>query len=110
MNLAQRSYYSELLEAGVRLHLYRDRLLHAKNVSIDGRIAVIGSSNADVRSFMLNAEISLILHDEASAGPLADVQRGYICRSDQLLLEEWRDRSGLSRFCENLARLVSPLL
>ncbi|WP_240700543.1 phospholipase D-like domain-containing protein [Sphingobium sp. MP9-4] len=95
---------------GVRLHRYRDRLLHAKNVSIDGRIAVIGSSNADVRSFMLNAEISLILHDEASAGPLADVQRGHIRRSDQLLLEEWRDRSGLSRFSENLARLVSPLL
>lgn len=82
VNLAQRSYYSELLEAGVRLHLYRDRLLHAKNVSIDGRMAVIGSSNADVRSFMLNAEISLILHDEASTGPLADVQRGYIRRSD----------------------------
>ncbi|KAK0341416.1 hypothetical protein LTR94_026441, partial [Friedmanniomyces endolithicus] len=66
VNLAQRSYYTELLEAGVRLHRYRDRLLHAKNVSIDGRIAVIGSSNADVRSFMLNAEISLILHDEAN--------------------------------------------
>lgn len=110
VNLAQRSYYTELLETGVRLHRYRDRLLHAKNVSIDGRIAVIGSSNADVRSFMLNAEISLILHDEASAGPLADVQRGYIRRSNRLLLEEWRDRPRVSRFCENLARLVSPLL
>lgn len=110
VSLAQRSYYTELLEAGVCLHRYRDRLLHAKNVAIDGRIGVIGSSNADVRSFMLNAEISLILHDgEASAG-LVEVQRGYIARSDPLTLDAWRARPRLGRILENLARLVSPLL
>ncbi|MRT33011.1 cardiolipin synthase, partial [Xylella fastidiosa subsp. multiplex] len=68
VNLAQRSYYSELLEAGVRLHLYRDRLLHAKNVSIDGRMAVIGSSNADVRFIMQDQADLGIQHEGANIG------------------------------------------
>jgi cardiolipin synthase len=110
VSFAQRSYYTELLEAGVQLHRYRDRLLHAKNVSIDRQVGVIGSSNADVRSFMLNAEISVILHDAPASERLARVQRGYMERSDPLTLEEWRARPRIGRVLENLARLVSPLL
>src|SRR5262249_31608057 len=45
VRLAQRSYYSELMAIGVRIRLYRDGLLHAKNLSIDDDLAVIGSSN-----------------------------------------------------------------
>lgn len=110
VSLAQRSYYQELLEAGVQLHRYRDRLLHAKNVSIDDAIGVIGSSNADVRSFMLNAEISLILHDPDTAARLAAIQQAYIDRSERLTLDAWNRRSRAIRLFENLARLVSPLL
>ncbi|WP_338053867.1 phospholipase D-like domain-containing protein [Sphingobium estronivorans] len=110
VSFAQRSYYQELLEAGVRLHRYRDHLLHAKNVSIDGAIGIIGSSNADVRSFMLNAEISLILHDPDASAELAAIQQVYIDRSELLTLDGWKRRSIGARLLENLARLVSPLL
>ena len=110
VSLAQRSYYDELLEGGVHLHRYRERLLHAKNVAVDGRVGVVGSSNADVRSFMLNAEISLILHDEAACAGLDRIQRDCMAASDLLTLEEWRARPTSARLFENLARLVSPLL
>lgn len=110
VSLAQRSYYQELLEAGVQLHRYRDHLLHAKNVTIDGAIGIIGSSNADLRSFMLNAEISLILHDHAASAALGAVQQNYIKRSDLLTLEAWNTRPRATRLLENLARLISPLL
>ena len=54
---AQRSYYGELLKAGVRIFLYpAPYILHAKHFSIDDKIAVIGSSNMDIRSFSLNSE------------------------------------------------------
>lgn len=66
VNLAQCSYYQTLLDAGVRIHAFRDYLLHAKNVSFDSAVAVVGSSNVDLRSFQLNEEASLLLHDEAS--------------------------------------------
>ena len=59
---AQRSYYSDLLEAGVRIFMYpAPYILHAKHMSIDDDIAFIGSSNMDIRSFSLNAESSLLV-------------------------------------------------
>lgn len=61
VNLAQRSYYNELLSCGVRIHEFRKHLLHAKNISIDSNLGIIGSSNVDLRSFQLNEEVSLLL-------------------------------------------------
>ena len=60
---AQKSYYEELLNAGVRICRYGKRFLHAKHVTIDDDIAWIGSSNMDLRSFSLNAEIVLLAYD-----------------------------------------------
>ncbi len=110
VNLAQRSYYDDLLRAGVRIHLFNNFLLHAKNVSIDGDFGVVGSSNVDLRSFQLNEEVSLLLLDKASVAALEAVQRGYIEGSEPLELERWRERSRAVMVAENLARLVSPLL
>ena len=59
---AQASYYRALLEAGVRIHLYpAPYVLHGKHFTVDDDVAVIGSSNMDMRSFALNYEISLML-------------------------------------------------
>ena len=110
VRLAQRSYYSELIEAGVLVHLYRDRFLHAKHLSIDGEIALIGSSNADVRSFVLNAEVTLIAYDGAVVRALRAEQERCIAASDTLSSDAWERRAPALRLVENLARLVSPLL
>ena len=110
VHLAQCSYYDDLLRSGVRVHQFRDYLLHAKNLSIDGAVAVVGSSNVDIRSFQLNEEMSLLLYDPASVGALEAVQRGYLERSDTLELDAWRRRPALRKLGENIARLVSPLL
>jgi cardiolipin synthase len=110
VNLAQSSYYDELLASGVRIHRYRDYLLHAKNVTIDDRLAILGSSNVDIRSFQLNEEISLLFFDSASIARLQEVQRGYLAGSDPVSLPEWRRRGGWRKLAENGARLVSPLL
>ena len=59
---AQRSYYEALLEAGVRIYLYpAPYVLHSKHFTVDDDVAVIGSSNMDMRSFALNYEVSLML-------------------------------------------------
>ena len=63
---AQRSYYEALLRAGVRIWLYpTPYILHAKHLTIDDEVAVIGSSNMDMRSFGLNMEISLLVRGES---------------------------------------------
>ena len=110
VNLAQRSYYADLLRAGVRIHLFDKYLLHAKNVSIDGKLGIIGSSNVDLRSFQLNEEVTLLLHDPASVAALETVQGRYIRDSKPVELDEWSKRGRPVMVAENLARLVSPLL
>lgn len=110
VRLAQRSFYDELMSMGVRIHRYRNHLLHAKHVSIDGRVGVIGSGNADLRSFMLNAEISLLLYEPEHVADLVAQQAQCMALSDRLDLLQWRHRPLITKLAENLARLVSPLL
>jgi cardiolipin synthase len=110
VNMAQRSYYQELMDGGVRIHRFRNFLLHAKNVSIDGSVAVIGSSNVDIRSFQLNEEVSLVLYGRDAVAPLEAIQRGYLSASDPVEPARWKRRPGLHKVGENIARLVSPLL
>ena len=110
VSLAQKSYYAQLLEAGVRVHLYHKAFLHAKHVSVDGEIAMIGSSNMDIRSFLLNAEIALLFYSKEVTARLGVEQERYFAGSDLLELEQWRQRSLLSKVAENTARLMSALL
>jgi cardiolipin synthase len=110
VSFAQRSFYDELLANGVRIHRYRDNLLHAKAVSIDGSLAIVGSSNVDIRSFQLNEEASVNLYDQSSIATLEALQRDYIMHSSALNLTEWRRRPLLAKVAESLARLVTPLL
>jgi cardiolipin synthase len=110
VRLAQRSYYAELLASGATIHLYKEKLLHAKNISVDRRMGIVGSSNIDIRSFLLNSEVSLILYDERSVGHLVSIQEQYLTDSEQLMLEDWGARPFAVRILENLARLLSPLL
>ena len=108
--LAQESYYEELLEAGVRIHLYHKNFLHAKHLSVDDSVALIGSSNLDIRSFALNAEVMLLIYDTGVTARLAVEQDRYQRNSQLLTLATWGQRSFVRRFVQNLARLLSPLL
>ena len=110
VGLAQQSYYSELLESGVNVHLYGRRFLHAKHVTIDNEIALIGSSNVDIRSFVLNAEVTLIAYDQAVVADLRAHQERCIDAAEHLTKNGWNDRSRMAKIGENFARLVSPLL
>lgn len=108
---AQRSYYDELLEAGVTIHLYDPpSLLHAKHLSIDDDMAVIGSSNVDIRSFRLDLEISVVFYGPYVAGALRAVEERYFASSQCLRAEEWRRRPVPQQMVENTLRLMSPLL
>ncbi len=110
MGLAQRSYFDELLEAGVRIHLYRPHFLHAKHVSIDDDLAIVGSVNMDIRSFALNAEVALLVYDAAVVRALEAVQARYLADAIALTPEEWARRPWWVRVAQNTARLADSLL
>ena len=110
VSLAQRSYYEELLEAGVHIHLYDGHFLHAKHLSIDHEVCLIGSSNMDLRSFNLNAEISTLFYDESVTANLIAEEENSFLKSELITLEAWNRRGRFTIFCENMGRLFSPLL
>ncbi|MDM4762413.1 cardiolipin synthase [Galbitalea sp. SE-J8] len=107
---AQRSYYEQLLRAGVRIFLYRaPTLLHAKHFTIDDQVAVIGSSNMDMRSFSLNLEISVMVHGTAFVKRLREVEADYRAASTELTLEDWLKQPRPARTLDSLARLTATV-
>ncbi|MFC1693576.1 cardiolipin synthase [Candidatus Latescibacterota bacterium] len=107
---ASRSYYDDLLDAGVKLYLYTDGLVHAKTMSIDNAISFIGTSNFDIRSFSLNFEINLALYGSDVTCELRAEQNKYREKSIRLTGEEWKKRPAAEKVFQNIAKLLSPLL
>ncbi|GAA4380316.1 cardiolipin synthase [Agromyces bauzanensis] len=107
---AQRSYYGALLRAGVRIWLYPGPyILHAKHVSIDDDVAVIGSSNMDIRSFVLNFEVTMLVRGRSFVAQMRDVEAGYRAIGRELTLEEWEREPASATFLDGIARLTSAL-
>ncbi|MEV5054253.1 cardiolipin synthase [Arthrobacter sp. Bi26] len=107
---AQQSYYQALLEAGVRIYLYKAPfVLHAKHFTIDDEVAVLGSSNMDMRSFSLNLEVSVMLLGEDIVQRIRAVEDTYRSISHELLLEDWMKRPMKAKYVDNVARLSATL-
>jgi cardiolipin synthase len=107
---AQRSYYTALLTAGVHIWMYPPPfILHAKHLSIDDDVAVIGSSNMDIRSFALDLEVSLLVRGRAFVDEMREIEAGYREIGRELTLEEWQKEPKSATFLDGLARLTSAL-
>ncbi|MFV0387038.1 cardiolipin synthase [Paracoccus sp. (in: a-proteobacteria)] len=103
-------FYYGLLAAGVRLYLFRPGLLHAKIMTVDGRIATFGSANLDRRSFELNYEVNMTVFDQDFVADLDARQQSYADRATEITLDEVRNWSWLRRLRNNMLALASPLL
>jgi cardiolipin synthase len=110
VQLAQQSYYDVMLKAGVRIHRHTGSFLHAKHLSVDDDVALIGSSNFDIRSFALNAEVSVLIYDHSLVADLKQVQDGYLQHALVVTVDERRRMRVGRRALENLARLTDSLL
>lgn len=107
---AQRSYYEVLLRAGVKIWMYKKPfILHTKSLTVDDEVAIIGSSNMDMRSFGLNMEISMLVRGEEFVREMRAVEDQYRSLSRELTLEEWEKQPLRSTILDNLARLTSAL-
>src|SRR5262249_45844573 len=109
VDAAGRSYYDQLLRAGVKIHLYGPPMVHAKTLLVDRDLAIVGTANFDNRSLRLNFEVMAVAYDEGFADKLADVFRADLGRAQAVRL---RDVKGPlpGRLFEAAARLLSPQL
>ena len=107
---ASRSYFSDLLEAGVRIFEYQGGLLHTKSLTLDGEVTLIGSANMDRRSFDLNYENNILLHDPASTADVRRRQQRYIAQSVPVTAEAVAGWSRRRQLWNNAVAMLGPVL
>jgi cardiolipin synthase len=107
---ASRSYYSELLAAGVRIFEYEGGLLHTKSLTLDGEVTLIGSANMDRRSFELNYENNILFYDPALTAGMRKRQDAYLARSHPVTAETVAHWSMTRQLWNNTIAMLGPVL
>ncbi|WP_319781445.1 phospholipase D-like domain-containing protein [Oceanisphaera sp. IT1-181] len=110
VSAASRSYYHQLLDAGCVIHEFKGGLLHAKTLTIDGCVSLIGSSNLDLRSFDLNYENNILLQDPAITLEIFERQQSYIASSDRVELSTVLTWPYHRRIWNNVIATIGPVL
>jgi cardiolipin synthase len=107
---ASRSYFPELLDAGVKVYEYEKGFLHSKIIIVDYELASIGTANMDMRSFHLNFEVNAFLYRTGSTQTLVNEYLNDIEQSHEILKDEFAKRQFYKKILESTARLLSPML
>lgn len=110
VNTAARSYFAEMMRAGVKIYLYQPAFLHAKMMVADDFITVIGSANMDFRSFEHNFEVNVYLYDKEFAGKMKQLFLEDQQNCKHITLKKWKKRPRFEKFRESVMRMFSPLL
>lgn len=110
VDMASRAIYFELLKEGIDVYFFKEGMLHAKTVTVDGKIGFFGSSNFDIRSFSLNFELNLMFYDSHATSQLLEFQQEYRAEAEKQLLTDWKQRPLPRQLLENLANLFGPVL
>ena len=110
VHYASLSYMKEVLETGVKVHLYTNGFIHAKTLLVDNIFSSVGTANMDYRSFDQNYEINAMVYSEDFASQLADQFRMDVEQCVPLQLSRWEQRPIRKRMLQSIARLLAPLL
>jgi cardiolipin synthase len=110
VNSAARSYYNDLLKAGVEIYQYQKGFVHAKTMVTDKKVAIVGTANMDFRSFDLNFEVNAIVYDTEIASELSEIFYDDLKDAIRIDAEQWANRPLYRQLLEKAARLLSPLL
>ncbi len=105
-----KSYYEELLEAGVKVYEYQAGILHAKTITVDSETTLIGSANMDRRSFDLNYENNILLFDESVTAAMRERQQEYLSDCRQVTAAEVANWSRTQRLWNNTMAVFGPVL
>lgn len=107
---AARSYYAQLLQAGVQIYEMEHAVMHAKTAVIDGVLSTVGSSNLDWRSIVGNSEMDVIVLGDDFASEMQALFKRDQAASRRIDAQQWAQRGFSERLMESLGRLLEPLL
>ncbi|WP_378182587.1 cardiolipin synthase [Aquimarina sp. SS2-1] len=105
-----RSYFEELLEAGVKIYLFSDGFLHSKTIVVDDTVSSVGTTNLDLRSFEQNYEVNVVIYDDSFAEELKNDFLSDCKQSIQLDYTTFASRPWIEKLKEGVAKIFSPVL
>lgn len=104
------SYIEDVLQAGVKVYLYKSGFLHSKMMVSDDELSTVGSTNIDFRSFEHNFEVNAFIYDAETALQMREIFLQDQRDSEQIFLKNWVKRPWWRKAAESLVRLMAPLL
>ena len=110
VNACTKSFYAQLLKAGIKIYEYRPGFIHSKIVVSDDSVATIGTTNFDFRSFYLNYECGIWIHNTKEELKIKEDFINNISKCIEIKLETWKNRKFEIKILEAILRLISPLL
>ena len=109
-DLSSSSYLGDMMEAGVRVFIYKKGFLHSKAIVLDDFVSIIGSTNMDDRSFDQNFEANAFIYDTQTALQLKELFMNDLNKCEELTYDAWNNRKRRQKLKESFARLFSPLM
>ena len=109
-DLSSSSYLGDMMEAGVRVFIYKKGFLHSKAIVLDDFVSIIGSTNMDDRSFDQNFEANAFVYDTETALQLKQLFINDLNMCEELTYDAWNNRKRRQKLKESFARLFSPLM
>jgi len=110
VHLGSRSYFSELLNAGIKIYEYNTGFFHAKVLLVDDEFVSVGSANMDLRSFKDNFEINSVIYDKNFSKKIKCTFENDFQNSILIIQEEFEERPLIKKYLESASRMLSPLL
>ncbi len=104
------SYIEELLEAGIRIFLYRNGFIHSKYMIVDDVLATIGTTNFDFRSFETNFEVNAFMFSRDFCDQMNAQFNENIDNSVEINIEAWKNRAWHCKLRESFAHIIAPLM
>nr|WP_290589980.1 phospholipase D-like domain-containing protein [Alicyclobacillus sp.] len=110
VGMASRTFYRDLVQAGVAIYLYEPGVLHAKVMQVDDEIAIVGAANYDLRSFRLSHEVCQVMYSRPAAAELTRQFEQDLAHSTRLTVEDLEAAPRWKAALDQAARLLAPLL
>jgi cardiolipin synthase len=107
---ASRAKWGSILAAGAEIYLYQPTMFHCKVLVVDGLWTSVGSTNFDTRSFRLNDEANLNIHDaDVASRQIADFNND-LGKAHRVTYEEWAARPWTEKVRDRVASLLNAQL
>jgi cardiolipin synthase len=107
---ASLSYIRPLIRSGVRIFFYQKGFAHAKTITFDKQLSIVGTANMDIRSFYINFEIAALIYDKDLCKEIDASFEKDLQFSEEVTFLEWSKRSITNRLLDSVCRLLTPLL